>query len=455
MQPLVFVVDDDPDQVSLVVAQLERTRAFRTRGFTSARAALRAHETEPADAVITDLRMPEVDGFEFIRRLRRSDAGLPILVLTAHGEEDEAAQAFDAGATDFVTKPVDPVTLRTRLTHALKEAPSRRLLTEVTSDRFNPNAIVGQHPKVQAVRAFVQRVAAVPQITVLLLGESGTGKNLVARAIHGAGPNPHAPFVDINCAALPSSLLEAELFGYEKGAFTGAEQTKRGLVEAADGGTLFLDEIGHLPLELQAKLLSFLESRTFRRLGSVQERTAQVRIIAATNANLAALVAQGVFRADLYYRLNVASHVLPPLREIASDIPEMTAYFVERAARYFGKPVPRLEPRSVERLQRYSWPGNARELRNVVERSLIFADGPVLEVLAPEENPETDGEVDGILLPRGLTLEEVERRYIAATLEEVGGNVALAAQRLGISRKVLWQRRRKLGLLPPRSHSQG
>jgi transcriptional regulator with PAS, ATPase and Fis domain len=303
----------------------------------------------------------------------------------------------------------------------------------------------------QQVREFIASVGSVPQVSALLLGESGTGKNLVARGIHAASKAAGYRFVEVNCAALPAGLLEAELFGYEKGAFTDAKQAKKGLVEVADGGTLFLDEIGTMAPELQTKLLSFLESRSFRRIGSTREQTVTLRVVAATNADLAAEVGRGTFREDLYYRLNVASQMLPPLRAIRSDIPEIAIHFVKRAAEYFAKPVPEIDADGVDRLQRYDWPGNARELRNIIERSMIFSSGPTLRIVELANTPvAVAAPVEGVVMPRGLTLDEVEARYIEETLRDAGGNVQEAADRLGVSRKVLWQRRKQHGLLAGR-----
>jgi DNA-binding NtrC family response regulator len=382
----------------------------------------------------------------FTRRLRELNRSLPVIIVTTRGGEAEAERALEAGAIDFVTRPVEPKALETRLRRALEEVPARELLSSVAQIRFDRHGIVGSHPLVQLVREFVDKVATVPQITALLLGESGTGKNMVARAIHGASQQSAYRFVEVNCAAIPASLLEAELFGYEKGAFTDARQGKKGLVEVADGGTLFLDEIGSMPLELQAKLLTFLESRSFRRIGSVADQTVQTRVIAATNVDLAGEVRAGRFREDLYYRLNVASQVLPPLRLIRSDIPAIARHFVKRAAEYFAKPVPEIDAEGDQRLQRYDWPGNARELRNVIERSMIFSRSAVLEI--PELAPagESSPQSNAVHVPRGLTLDEVERLYIEATLHEVNGSVNEAARRLGVSRKVLWQRRKRHGI---------
>jgi len=449
--PTVFIIDDDPDQVALVTAQIERGRRFATKGFTRAESALEEIRAEAPDAVVCDLVMPGMDGLAFVRKVREINRSLPLIIATARGTEGDAERALEAGATDFVTKPIEPRALETRIHRALEQAPREELLASFTQAKFDPHAIIGHHPLLEEVRDFIANVGSVPQVSSLLLGESGTGKNLVARAIHAASRAAGHRFVEINCAALPTHLLEAELFGYEKGAFTDAKQAKKGLVEIADEGTLFLDEIGNMAPELQAKLLSFLESRTFRRIGATREQSVSLRVVAATNVDLLAEVQRGGFREDLYYRLNVASQVLPPLRAIRSDIPEIARHFVKRAAEYFAKPLPEIEPESEERLQRYDWPGNARELRNVVERSMIFSKGPRLRIveLMPFATPQTaaPAPADGLVLPRGLTLDEVEARYIDETLKELGGNVMAAAERLGVSRKVLWQRRKQHGLL--------
>jgi DNA-binding NtrC family response regulator len=448
MNPTVFIIDDDPDQVALVTAQLERTRRFATKSFSRADVALDALAQEPPDAIVCDLVMPGMDGIVFTQRVRELHKTLPIIIATARGTEGDAERALEAGATDFVAKPIEPRSLVTRLTRSMEEVPAKEFLASAVRAKFDRHGIIGTHPLIQQVRDFVDNVASVPHVSALLLGESGTGKNMVARAIHAASQAASYRFVEINCAALPGNLLEAELFGFEKGAFTDAKQMKKGLVEVADGGTLFLDEIGSMPLDLQAKLLTFLEGRAFRRIGSTREMTVNLRVIAATNVELAQEVARGHFREDLYYRLNVASQVLPPLRAIRSDIPEIARHFVKRAAEYFAKPLPTMDAASLEKLQRHDWPGNARELRNVVERSMIFSRGPTVQIgeLAGPVSaaPPLPGNV--VAVPRGLTLDDVERMYIESTLKELGGNINAAARQLGISRKVLWQRRKRHGL---------
>jgi two-component system response regulator AtoC len=449
MNPTVFIIDDDPDQVALVTAQLERTRRFVTKSFRSAQAALDAIALEAPDAIVCDLVMPGMDGIEFTRRVRDTYRTLPIIIATARGTESDAEQALEAGATDFVNKPIEPRSLVTRITRSMEEVPAREFLDSAVRAKFDKHGIIGSHPLIQQVREFVDNVASVPHVSALLLGESGTGKNLVARAIHAASQASGYRFVEINCAALPGNLLEAELFGYEKGAFTDAKQTKKGLVEVADGGTLFLDEIGSMPMELQAKLLSFLESRTFRRLGATREQAVSLRVIAATNVDLGAEAARGAFREDLYYRLNVASQVLPPLRAIRSDIPIIAQHFLKRASEYFAKPLPVIEPASLERLQRHDWPGNSRELRNVIERSMIFSRDSIVRIAELSPSTAAPAAVDGVSIPRGLTLEDVEKLYIESTLKELGGSITAAARQLGISRKVLWQRRKRHGLSDP------
>lgn len=450
MKPRILIIDDNPDDLALLTHHVESSREFQTTAVDGGAEGLRQVASELPDLVLCDLMMPGVDGMEFLRRVREDHPALPVIIVTAVGTERKAERAFEAGATDFVKKPVEPHGLRVRIHRALDEAPRQELLEEIEKARFNPESILGDHELVREERRFVREVATVTRAPILLLGESGTGKNLVARAIHGAsGGGANRRFVDLNCAAVPESLLEAELFGHEKGAFTDASKTKRGLAEVADGGTLFLDEIGAMPPGLQTKLLTFLESRSFRRLGSTEEIKVDLRVIAATNADLRGMVSEGTFREDLFYRLNVASFTLPPLRQLRSDIPLLTRHFIRKAADYFAKPVPELDPDSLDPLMDYDWPGNIRELRNVVERAMIFNQGETLTIPPPgspqKANEDAAGD-GGLALPLGLTLEEVERRYIEATMDRADA-VAEAAETLGISRKVLWSRRKEYGLL--------
>ncbi len=400
--------------------------------------------------------MPGIDGIEVTRRLREADPHLPIFVLTAHAQIESAIEALKAGANEYLTKPVNLDELTTLLQRALDERPMREeaaSLEKARKEEFSAHALLGEHPKIEEVRQFVQRVAAIPYPMILLLGESGTGKNLAARAIHYSSPHSAGRFVEINCSALPSHLLEAELFGYRKGAFTDARESKRGLIEVANGGTLFLDEIGDLSAELQAKLLNFLESRRFRRVGATEEIEVSLRIITATNQDLEQLVRSGRFRTDLYYRISVATHTLPPLREARQDIPVLADHFREFFNREFRKEAVSISPDALAILKGWDWPGNVRELRNVIERAMIFADGTVLEAsnlpkLSAPEVPRDTAVSDGAFrLPQGVTLAETEKEYIRCTLTECGGSVQRAAESLGISRKNLWEKRKKYGLL--------
>ncbi|HSG81954.1 MAG TPA: sigma-54 dependent transcriptional regulator [Gemmatimonadota bacterium] len=457
MIPKVYILDDDVTYAKLLAANLGKSGRFRNEIFDSYQALADRRAEEPPDAVITDLVMPGLSGIEVARRLRQSDPHLPIFVLTAHADLETAIEALKAGANEYLTKPVNMNELTTLLNRALEERPLREeaaSLRKVRQEEFSVRAILGEHEEINEVRQFVNRVAEIPRPTILLLGESGTGKNLVARTVHYSSPHSDGRFVEINCSALPSNLLEAELFGYQKGAFTDARESKRGLIEVADAGTLFLDEIGDLSLELQAKLLNFLESRRFRRLGGTEEIEVSQRVITATNQDLEELVRSGRFRADLYYRISVATHELPPLREIKSDLPLLADHFREVFNGEFRKQVAKISAPALSILRAWDWPGNVRELRNVIERAMIFADGTELR---PEELPElgsieivTRASDDGpaaFRVQKGLSLADAEKEYIRHTLEECNGSIQRAAEVLGISRKNLWEKRKKYGLL--------
>jgi len=464
MIPKIYILDDDLTYARLLAANLGPVGRFRIDTFDRSEALLARLSEEPPDAVITDLVMPGFSGVEVTRRVRAADRHVPIFVLTGHADIATAVEALKAGATEYLTKPVNIDELTTLLARALAERP---LIEEGVSlelargEQFSVRAILGEDPKVEEVRAFVRRMAAIPRPTVLLLGESGTGKNLAARAIHYSSPHSRGRFVEINCSALPANLLEAELFGYKKGAFTDAREAKRGLIEVADGGTLFLDEIAELSAEFQAKLLNFLESRRFRRLGGTDEIEVGLRLITATNRDLEHVVQGGRFRADLYYRVTVAATTLPPLREIKGDLPLFANHFREAFNREFKKRVESIDGAALEALEAWQWPGNVRELRNVIERAMIFSDGPTLRRSdlptlgrldrvtrgGPGGPGETESRSDTIQLAKGLSLVDAERDYIRATLSEVDGNVQRAAEILGISRKNLWEKRKKYGLL--------
>jgi two-component system, NtrC family, response regulator AtoC len=443
-----LIVDDDLLQARLIKANLERPGRIGVEVVGSAEEALDRLARAPLDAVVTDLSMPGMDGIELVRRIRESDASLPVVVMTANGTVERAVEGIRAGATEFLQKPININALLALVERAVRERPIREEVSALQQRRERSSAgtlIWGDHPRMTAVRQFAEQVARAPDSRVLLTGESGTGKSLLARMIHDLSGVP-GRFVEINCAALPPHLLESELFGHEKGAFTDAKSLKRGLIELADQGTLLLDEIGTLPLDLQAKLLLFLESRSYRRVGGTQPIPVRTRVIAATNEDLYRLARERAFRRDLLYRLDVASIEMPSLRQMPTVLGELAERFAEAVAAEMYRSAPPLCPRSLERLHAYSWPGNARELRNAVERALIFhSPGEPLRIEVPRTTAEPEL-MDGLAVPFGLTLEKVERRYIEATLARKTTELGEVARCLGISRKTLWDKRKRWGL---------
>jgi DNA-binding NtrC family response regulator len=408
-------------------------------------------QTQPA-LVLSDLRLPEGDGFGVLRASKEIDADVPVIVMTAYGSIEDAVTAMKEGALDFLAKPVDPDHLLLLVGRALEQ---RRLVTEnllmkeELAVRRGAPQLVGEDPSLRKVFASLQRAAAT-DTTVLLEGESGTGKELFARSLHALSPRAEAPFVAINCAAIPETLLETELFGHEKGAFTGAVARKPGKFEMAHRGTLFLDEIGDLPLALQAKILRALEERRFERVGGTALVTVDVRLVAATNKGLRAAVAARRFREDLFFRLSVFPITVPPLRERGGDIPVLARYFVDRFCRDLKKKLLTLSPAALEQLQTYRWPGNVRELQNCIERAVILADGDTIlprhlnlsfVQTSPESepvNPWAHVDMTGSLadVTKRVTV-EVERLKIEETLREAEGNKGRAAELLQISYKSL------------------
>ena len=417
----------------------------------------RLRDSSPA-LVLSDLRLPNGDGFGVLNAAKESDPELPVIVMTAFGGIQEAVQAMKAGAMDFLAKPVDPDHLLLLVERALAQ---RRLLSEVTllkeelAARRGAPTIIGESPCMKQTGLAVQR-AATTDTTVLLEGESGTGKELFARALHALSGRADGPFVAINCAAIPDQLLEAELFGYEKGAFTGATQRKPGKFELAHRGTIFLDEMGELALGLQGKLLRALEERTFDRLGGTGTVKVDVRVVAATNRTLKQQVARKQFREDLYFRLSVFPITIPPLRDRIDDIPMLARHVIERECRELGKPPLALSPAALEVLRGYPWPGNVRELQNCLERAVILADGDTitpklfnlkLDQFSKPENPLTTLDFSGSLA--GITkraLDEVERQAIRHALDESNNDIVRAADRLQIGYKALTTKMKALGI---------
>jgi DNA-binding NtrC family response regulator len=445
----VLLVDDDPDFCEALGDRL-RSLGFQVTIADHGGEALRLCREEPPAIVLLDLVLPGLDGMVVLETIRREEPDVVVVVITGHGTIARAVEAMKKGAYDFVTKPVDARHLEIVLGKALERQSLRdanALLSSEVSDRYA--AIVGDSPQMRAVLDIARR-AAPSGATVLLLGESGTGKEVIARAIHRWSCRGERPFVVVNCVALSEELLESELFGHEKGAFTGAHQQKRGKLEVAHGGTVFLDEIGDIRPALQAKLLRVLQDQTFERVGGTRTIQTDVRFLAATNRDLRAAVRDGLFRLDLYYRLDVVSLTLPPLRERAGDVPALAQHFLERYRRELKRELRGLTPEVLACLRRYPWPGNIRELENVIERAAVLAEGPDV---TPRDLPAEIREAglgDGVAREPARTyhaaVEEFKRGLIASTLRRTGGNRTRAARLLGLQRTYLARLIRDLGL---------
>src|ERR1700676_1606071 len=378
MKKRILVVEDE-EKLRRVIELHLMSACFDVDKASSAEEGLKL--VDRADMVITDLRLPGMDGLQFLSQIRRQNAQAPVVVMTAYGTVENAVEAMKSGATDFLLKPFSLDHLTAVVQKALEVRALRdenRQLKEELGRRYEFDNIIGRSGPMQEIFATIDRVAPT-RATVLLAGESGVGKDLIARAIHFHSPRRDRPLVKINCTAIPENLMESELFGFEKGAFTGAQTTKPGKFEQADTGTVFLDEIGDVPAAIQVKLLRILQEREFERLGSNKTRHIDVRVLAATNVDLRAALEQGTFREDLYYRLNVLPINIPPLRERKEDIPFLAGHFVRKLAKDMGSRVESISDAAIERLMEYHWPGNVRELENAIERSLVLANGDVLE----------------------------------------------------------------------------
>ena len=450
--PTLLIVDDEAKMRRLLELQLSQA-GYTVLTAGDAPEGLARLREQPVDLAVTDLRLPGMDGLAFLQAVKREQPALPVVVMTAHGSVETAVEAMKAGAGDYVLKPFPLEELRLVIEKELANAGLRRQnqsLREELRERYDFPNIVGRGPRMREVLALVARVAP-SNSTVLILGESGVGKDLIARALHEHSRRAQGPFVKINSTAIPESLLESELFGYEKGAFTGALHSKPGKFELADQGTLFLDEIGDVPLPIQVKLLRVLQERSFERLGGMRTLTVDVRLVAATNRNLRAALEEGTFREDLYYRLNVVPIDLPPLRAHKEDIPALAEHFLARFAAAQGKAIAALAPEAMARLLAFDWPGNVRELENVIERAVTLGDGPRLEaadIHLEVVPPPRAAAGDAPTLPPGWTLEEFEQAIIRDALRRANGNKSQAARLLGLSRNALRYRLAAMGEAP-------
>ena len=447
------MVVEDEDKLRRVVQLHLESLGYEVDGAASAEQAISSAAT--ADLVITDLRMPGMDGIQLIKQLQTRSVRSAVIVMTAHGSVENAVEAMKLGAADFLQKPFSldhlaTIVEKVMAVQALRDE-NRRMRDELDG-RYQFDNIIGRSASMRDIFQTVERVAPT-RATVLLAGESGVGKDMIARAIHHHSPRARHAFVKINCTALPENLMESELFGYEKGAFTGASVSKPGKFEQADQGTAFLDEIGDVPGNIQVKLLRILQERQFERLGSNLTRNVDVRVIAATNVDLRAALEEGRFREDLYYRLNVVPINIPPLRQRREDIPFLALHFVNKLSKDLSSRAKELSPGAVDRLLEHSWPGNVRELENTIERSLVLASGETLQASDMRiEAPRTSAAQNALaaqtqpLLPEGETLEHWEQMMIKEAMRRANGNKSQAARLLGLTRNALRYRLSQMGM---------
>ena len=451
MRKRILIVDDEPSLRKVLRAHLGRA-GYEVETAEDGEAAVQALDEAPFDLVVSDLRMPRMDGMGLLGWCRTHHPGLPVVLITAHGTVDSAVEAIKQGAYDYITKPFDQEELRSIISRALAtEERSRRRLQVGENGRFD---IIGRTPAMRGVFDLVDKIASSPT-TVLVTGESGTGKELVARAIHQQSNRTSEPFIQVNCGAIPENLFESELFGHERGAFTGAVTSRPGRFELANGGTLFLDEIGELPRDMQVKLLRVLQERRFERVGGVRSIEVDVRLVAATNRDLATEVKAGRFREDLYYRLNVVPVRLPALRERPDDIPLLVEHFISRFNKRLDRAVEGVTPEATAAMMAHPWPGNIRELENLIERAVLLSEAPMISLgampglegpsSAPSERP-ADIEDMGLKDYVRAYTAKLERARIRRVLDAEGGNVTRAARRLEISRKSLQMKMKEYGL---------
>jgi DNA-binding NtrC family response regulator len=439
LAPLSLLVVDDDETVREVCCTVATDCGMKASSVSTAEEALEVLEFSPVDILLTDLRLPGSNGLELLKKVSVTHPDIAVVMLTQYGTIDSAVEATRMGAADYVTKPFRVEELRARLehvAHSVELKRENRLLREQVRTRPGFGGLIGMSPRMERVYRMIEKVS-LREHPVLILGESGTGKELVARSIHFMGPRKDKPFVPVECSALVATLVESELFGYTRGAFTGAMQSKQGLIEAANGGTLFLDEIGEMSLDMQVKLLRVLQQHEVKPVGATERRAIDVRIVAATNRDLELGIRNGTFRQDLYFRLNVVQIKLPPLRERKSDIPILVTAFLEK---FSGETMREMTEDAMRRLMAYDWPGNVRELENAIERAVALGSGPFVAVHDLPSNLQYPTSDRAPASEEVLPLEELERRAILSTLRQTGGDKQAAARALGIGKTTLYRK---------------
>jgi two-component system nitrogen regulation response regulator NtrX len=445
--PKTILIADDEQGVRSSLQRLLEFESYRVLQAVDGPAALDLVRDRPIDLVLLDIKMPGMDGLEVLSQIHQEHPQLPVVIISGHGTIQTAVEATRLGAFDFIEKPIDADRILLVIRNGLAQ---RRLLRENVSLKAEVRQrtrIVGQHPEMLRILETVKKVAPA-NVRVLIMGENGTGKEMIARALHESSPRADEPFVEVNCAAIPEELIESELFGHERGAFTGAVARRIGRFEMADGGTLFLDEVGDMSLSAQAKVLRVLQESVFERVGGTETMRVDVRVVAASNKDLLKASREGRFREDLFYRLNVVPVTVPPLRERAADIAFLAEHFLQQAARELGQAPKKLSKAALETLKDYAWPGNVRELKNLIERLVILTPGPIIEaadlpVLAPaERNEERYFDIESYVGFR----DAVEREFFERKLRHYGHNVSKTARRLGMQRSNLYKKLEKYGI---------
>lgn len=442
--PTVLIIEDDPDNARSV-AEAAADAGFKTFDSATGMAGVELFRQQVPDVVLSDLVLPDIDGLEILARLRKIDLAVPVIIMTAYGSVESGVRAMREGAYDYVTKPLDLDDIQSKLRRAYETSRLRRQvdrLSQSVREKFTSSSIIAESPGMKAVISQIEALAD-SAVTILICGDSGTGKELVARALHVDSKRAQGPFVAVNCGAFAENLLESELFGHEKGSFTGAFGTHKGAFERADGGTLFLDEIGDAPTSVQVKLLRALEEKEICRVGGKEVIKVNVRLISATNKNLAAMIVAGTFREDLLYRLNVVTISVPPLRSRKEDIRPMVDRFIARAVAENGKHISIVRPDFYAALEVYDWPGNVRQLRNIVESAVLLSPSGLLcaeSVTLPSDfarSSTSSDALDVVAFPNNLTLEQIERAVLESCLQRNEGNRTITADQLGLSRRTI------------------